>query len=135
MQPNNEQYSNPKKSVEVKFIKSKVVKTEEEWKKTLSQEEYHILRQKGTEQAFTGKYLKNKKKGIYLCAACENELFSSDTKFDSGTGWPSFWAPVNENNVDSKNSDGHLIFLRESIISELKKSVKEKLKEIQDENP
>ena len=102
MQPNNEQYSNPKKSVEVKFIKSKVVKTEEEWKKTLSQEEYHILRQKGTEQAFTGKYLKNKKKGIYLCAACENELFSSDTKFDSGTGWPSFWAPITKNNVETE---------------------------------
>jgi peptide-methionine (R)-S-oxide reductase len=105
LQPNNEQYSNPKKSVEVKFIKSKVVKTEEEWKKTLSQEEYHILRQKGTEQAFTGKYLKNKKKGIYLCAACENELFSSDTKFDSGTGWPSFWAPVNENNVETEEDN------------------------------
>ena len=102
MQPTNVEYDNPKKSAEVKNIKSKALKTEEEWKKTLSQEEYHILRQKGTEQAFTGKYLKNKKKGIYLCAACENELFSSDTKFDSGTGWPSFWAPITKNNVETE---------------------------------
>ena len=91
--------------MEVKIIKSKVLKTDEEWKRILSPEEYHILRQKGTEQAFTGKYLKNKKKGIYLCAACENELFSSDTKFDSGTGWPSFWAPVTVTNVETEEDN------------------------------
>lgn len=70
--------------------KEKMSKSESEWKKKLSKEQYHILREKGTEAPFTGKHLKNKEKGMYTCAACGNELFSSDTKFDSGTGWPSF---------------------------------------------
>jgi len=65
-------------------------KTEEEWKKELTPEQYEILRNKGTEPAFTGKYVDSKEKGMYKCAACGNQLFSSDTKFDSGTGWPSF---------------------------------------------
>ena len=82
-----------------------MIKTEDEWKKTLSSKEYHVLRDKGTEPAFTGKYLENKKKGIYLCAGCSNELFSSTTKFDSGTGWPSFWAPVSNDNIEEKNDD------------------------------
>jgi peptide-methionine (R)-S-oxide reductase len=77
-----------------------VTKTEEEWKKTLSPEEYHVMREGGTEPPFTGKLLKNKKTGMYVCAACGNELFSSDTKFDSGTGWPSFWAAVNKDNIE-----------------------------------
>jgi peptide-methionine (R)-S-oxide reductase len=76
------------------------IKSEEEWKKTLSPEEFHVLREKGTEPAFTGKYLKNKKKGIYVCAGCRAELFSSETKFDSGTGWPSFWAPIFKDNIE-----------------------------------
>ena len=88
----------------MKAIKSKVTKTEEEWKKLLSPEEYHVLREKGTEPAFTGKYLKNKKNGTYVCAGCGNELFSSETKFDSGTGWPSFWAPVSKDNIE-ENAD------------------------------
>jgi peptide-methionine (R)-S-oxide reductase len=83
-------------------MKSKVTKTEDEWKKLLSPEEYHVLREKGTEPAFTGKYLKNKKNGTYVCVGCGKELFSSDTKFDSGTGWPSFWAPVSKANVEEK---------------------------------
>jgi peptide-methionine (R)-S-oxide reductase len=86
----------------VRAIKSKVTKTEKEWKKSLSPEEYHVLREKGTEPAFTGKYLKNKKNGTYVCAGCGNELFSSETKFDSGTGWPSFWAPVSKDSVEEK---------------------------------
>lgn len=77
-----------------------MTKTEEEWKKTLSPEEYHVMREGGTEPPFTGKLLKNKKTGMYVCAACGNELFSSDTKFDSGTGWPSFWDTVNKNNIE-----------------------------------
>jgi len=77
-----------------------VTKTEEEWKKTLSPEEYHVMREGGTEPPFTGKLLKNKKTGMYVCAACGNELFSSDTKFDSGTGWPSFWDTVNKDNIE-----------------------------------
>jgi len=87
---------------EVREIKSKVTKSEKEWKKILSPEEFHVLREKGTESAFTGKYLKNKKKGTYVCAGCGNELFSSDTKFDSGTGWPSFWAPASKDNIEEK---------------------------------
>jgi len=86
----------------VKAIKSKVTKTEEEWKKLLSPEEYHILREKGTEPAFSGKFLKNKKNGTYVCAGCGNPLFGSETKFDSGTGWPSFWTPVSEDTVEEK---------------------------------
>jgi len=86
----------------VKAIQRKVTKTEEEWKKVLSPEEYHVLREKGTEPAFSGKYLKNKKKGTYVCAGCGNELFSSETKFDSGTGWPSFWSPVSKDSVKEK---------------------------------
>ena len=69
---------------------TKVQKTEEEWKQFLTPEQYHILREKGTESPFTGKLLKNKDTGIYTCAACGNELFTSDMKFDSHCGWPSF---------------------------------------------
>ena len=72
----------------------KVNKTEEEWESTLSPEEFRILRQKGTERAFTGEYWNNHEKGMYKCAACGEPLFDSETKFDSGTGWPSFYKPV-----------------------------------------
>jgi peptide-methionine (R)-S-oxide reductase len=89
----------------VKAIKTKVTKTEEEWKKFLSPEEYHVLREKGTETAFSGKYLKNKKKGTYVCAGCGNPLFSSETKFDSGTGWPSFWSPVSKDSIEEEVDD------------------------------
>jgi len=77
-------------------------KTEEEWKKLLSQEKYHILREKGTEKPFTGKLLHNKKSGVYVCGACGNPLFSSDTKFDSGSGWPSFFEVINNKAVELK---------------------------------
>jgi peptide-methionine (R)-S-oxide reductase len=73
--------------------------SDEEWKKKLSPEQFHVCREKGTERAFTGKYYSSKEKGIYKCAACGNPLFSSDTKFDSGTGWPSFFAPLDTGNV------------------------------------
>src|SRR2546426_12359947 len=69
---------------------AKVVKTEEEWKKFLTDEQYRVLREKGTESPFTGKYYLNKEKGVYVCAACGNELFTSDMKFDSHCGWHSF---------------------------------------------
>ena len=80
----------------------KIQKSEEEWKKLLSPEEYRVLRQKGTERAWTGKYNENKEKGVYVCGACGLPLFSSDTKFDSGTGWPSFWKPLNETNIGTE---------------------------------
>ena len=92
-----------------------VIKSEEEWKKTLSPEEFHVLREKGTEPAFTGKYLKNKKKGTYVCAGCGNELFSSETKFDSGTGRPSFWAPAESCNVKEER-DGSLGMSRTEVL-------------------
>jgi len=84
-------------------MKEKVKLTEEEWKKKLSPEEYYVLREKGTERPFTGKYVDNKKKGRYYCSACGNELFDSKSKFDSGTGWPSFTEPVDKENVDEHN--------------------------------
>ena len=79
-----------------------IPKSEEEWKKKLTPEQYHVLREKGTEPAFTGKHVHNKEKGMYHCAACGAELFSSGTKFDSGTGWPSFDKPKNRENVELK---------------------------------
>lgn len=80
-----------------------IVKSDEEWKAQLTSRQYAILRQKGTERAFTGEYNKLYDEGIYRCAACGTALFSSDAKFDSGTGWPSFWAPIAEENVATEN--------------------------------
>ncbi len=81
---------------------SKINKTNEEWLTELSPEEFKVLREKGTERAWTGALLNNKETGIYECAACSNPLFSSDTKFDSGSGWPSFFAPVSPEAVTLK---------------------------------
>ena len=78
----------------------KVVKSENEWRDQLSTEQYHVLREKGTERAFTGKYWDVHDDGIYRCAGCGAELFDAATKFDSGTGWPSFTEPVNRENVE-----------------------------------
>jgi len=85
------------------------MKTEEKFMKNLTPEQYHILKEKGTEMPFTGKLLKNKENGTYVCAACGNELFSSDTKFDSGTGWPSFHNVINSKNVELKEDFSLLI--------------------------
>src|SRR5882672_4809988 len=87
-------------------MKDKVIKTDEEWKKELTPEQFHVLRKKGTERAFTGEYWNNHQKGAYLCAACGLELFGSDTKFDSGTGWPSFYQPIKEGHVGSEEDNG-----------------------------
>ena len=97
--------SSKSESGEHKFA---VVKTEAEWKAQLTDLEYYILREKGTERAWTGEYNKNYKSGKYNCKACNTVLFTSDTKFDSGSGWPSFDAPVNNKNVitESDNTFG-----------------------------
>lgn len=81
----------------------RVEKTEQEWKQQLTEEQFQVTRKKGTERAFTGAYYNNKEKGKYQCVCCGTDLFSSDTKFDSGTGWPSFWAPINDENIKEEN--------------------------------
>ena len=77
------------------------MKTDDEWKKILTEEQFRVLREKGTETPKSGKYYRFHKHGVFLCAACGNELFSSETKFESGTGWPSFWAAVSSDNVET----------------------------------
>lgn len=84
------------------FGQEKIVKSEKEWKAELTDEQYRILREKGTERAFTGKYYENKEDGTYLCAGCGNKLFSSNTKYDSGSGWPSFYQPIEKSHIDEK---------------------------------
>lgn len=84
-----------------KFMADKVTKTEEQWRQELTPEQYHVLRQKGTERAFTGEYDHTFKPGMYRCAGCGQELFESDAKFDSGCGWPAFYQPASEDKVDA----------------------------------
>jgi len=82
-----------------------IKKSEDEWKKILSPEQYQVLRKKGTERPFTGKLLHNKKSGTYVCGACGNSLFTSDVKFDSGSGWPSFYDVINKGAIELRNDD------------------------------
>ena len=87
--------------------KDKVVKTNGEWKKLLGADAYHVLRERGTERAFSGKYHDNHEKGAYACAGCGLVLFSSDQKFDSGTGWPSFWKPITKGVIDEEKDTSY----------------------------
>jgi peptide-methionine (R)-S-oxide reductase len=84
----------------------KIVKSDAEWKKQLTPEQYHVARKHGTERAFSGAYWNTKDSGVYSCICCSTPLFESGTKFDSGTGWPSFWAPVGEGTVALKEDRG-----------------------------
>ena len=85
----------------------KIRKSEAEWRQELTPEQYRVLREKGTERAFTGEYAHNKEEGVYRCAACGQELFSSDTKFESGSGWPSFYQPAAPDRVESHEDTSH----------------------------
>ena len=89
------------------MAKKELVKSEEEWKRQLTPEQYEICRNKGTERPFSGEYNDCKEKGTYKCVCCGSELFSSDTKFNSGTGWPSFWAPINAKSVENESDDSY----------------------------
>ena len=89
-------------STEAENRKASSDPSDDELKRRLTPEQYHVTREKGTERAFTGKYWNNKSKGIYKCVCCGTPLFDSETKFDSGTGWPSFTQPINEKNVDQE---------------------------------
>jgi peptide-methionine (R)-S-oxide reductase len=80
----------------------KVIKSEQDWKQELTPEEYHVLREKGTERPFSGKYWKHKEDGTYACAGCGQELFQSGTKFDSGCGWPSFWDAIDPSKIETR---------------------------------
>ncbi len=86
---------------------AKIKKTEEEWRRELTPEQYHILREKGTERPFTGKYADEHTPGVYRCAACGQELFSSDTKFESGSGWPSFYQPLAKDRVEANEDSSY----------------------------
>lgn len=85
----------------------RVDKTDEEWKQELTPEQYRIMREKGTERAFTGEYYDHHEQGVYRCASCGTELFKSDTKFESGSGWPSFYAPADEEHVKTEQDNSH----------------------------
>jgi peptide-methionine (R)-S-oxide reductase len=92
-----------------------VVKNEDEWKRQLTAEQYHVTREKGTERAFTGPYWNNKEKGLYRCVCCGAPLFDSNAKYDSGTGWPSFWKPFDERHVETE-ADGSLWMQRTEVL-------------------
>jgi peptide-methionine (R)-S-oxide reductase len=88
-------------------MKYKIAKTNEEWQAQLSAEQYRVTREHGTERAFTGEYWDNHDAGVYRCVCCGAELFGSDTKYDSGSGWPSFWTPMKAENIGEQHDASH----------------------------
>ena len=98
-------------------MSNKMVKTDAEWRRALSPRQYNVLRQCGTEPPGTGKWYKNKEHGIYLCAACGQELFGSSTKYESGSGWPSFWQPISASNVEERVDRAHGVTRTEVVCS------------------
>ncbi|MHC4648530.1 MAG: peptide-methionine (R)-S-oxide reductase MsrB [Planctomycetota bacterium] len=99
-------------------MSEKIIKSDAEWRRLLTPEQYKITRKKGTERAFSGKYHHLKAKGAYQCVCCGNELFSSDTKFDSGTGWPSFWTPVSQENITELTDRSYFMTRTEVLCSQ-----------------
>jgi len=99
--------ANNKGASETFPVSEKITRTDAEWKKILTPEQYYVTREKGTERPGTSPLLRNKEKGVYECVACSLPLFESGTKFESGTGWPSFWAPINNKNVLVANDNSH----------------------------
>src|SRR6476661_4421543 len=97
---------------------NKVDKTEADWRRELTPAQYHVLREKGTERAFTGEYAHTKEPGSYACAGCGKTLFRSDEKYDSGSGWPSFWAPVADDNVATEDDDSFFMRRTEVLCSQ-----------------
>lgn len=97
------------------YMLEKIVKTDAEWKKILTPEQFRVTRRKGTEPPFSGEYLRNKEKGIYGCVCCGTHLFSSEAKYESGTGWPSFWEPVSNSNIEEK-TDRSLFMERTEVL-------------------
>lgn len=91
------------------IMTDKVKKTEQEWKQQLTPQQFEVTTKKGTERAFTGEYWDNHEKGVYRCVRCGNDLFTSDTKFDSGTGWPSFYQPLAKENVATESDNSYLM--------------------------
>ena len=96
-------------------MSEKIKKTEDQWKQELSPEQYRITRLKGTEPPFTGEYWDNHENGIYKCSCCGNELFSSDAKYDSGSGWPSFFAPLSKERIQEQEDNSHAMHRTEII--------------------
>src|SRR5512135_3233462 len=96
-------------------MERKVIKSEDEWRKELTPEQFAVCRKKGTERAFSGEYWDNHAEGVYRCVACGTELFSSATKFESGTGWPSFWEPISKENVRTE-ADNSLFMRRTEVL-------------------
>ena len=98
--------------------RTKVKKTDEEWKKLLTPEQFEITRKKGTERPFTGEYYNSKEEGVYQCVCCGADLFDAEAKYDSGTGWPSFWAPITEENVRTEDDYSHFMHRTEVLCNE-----------------
>ncbi|MDP1708681.1 MAG: peptide-methionine (R)-S-oxide reductase MsrB [Gammaproteobacteria bacterium] len=94
-------------------MREKIAKSAEEWEKLLTQQQYEVTRRHGTERAFSGEYHACKEAGVYHCVCCGNPLFAAETKFDSGTGWPSYWAPIAEDSVLEKEDNG--FFMRRTV--------------------
>jgi peptide-methionine (R)-S-oxide reductase len=118
MEHSEVRYSHSSSSEEVLYtyaLSLTMEKSEKDWKMELSPEQFKVLRQCGTEPPFTGKYVRHKEKGTYVCAGCGNELFSSDTKFESGSGWPSFWDQLSEDSVE-KREDNSLGMKRMEVV-------------------